>query len=198
MAGVQLVVCVVTVSGVIDWRNKMTYLGYKKELINCFRNLGAVKKGDFTLASGQKSDIYINAKKILMERTALMYICDMIEHITLLENLHPNCVGGPATGVVPLIGALVMTHHTIRCGFYTRSLIKDHETRQLVEGTILGRPLIVEDVITTGNSVSDTIQCCREIGIEPVGVICVVNRGQLLSTFLGIPYFPLLTLGDLI
>ena len=176
----------------------MTYLGYKEELINCFWNLGAVKKGDFTLASGQKSDIYIDAKKILMDRTALMYICDMIEHITLREELKVDCVGGPSVGVVPLIGALLMTHHTIRCGFYTRSLIKDHGTRQLVEGTILGRPLIVEDVITTGNSVSDTIQCCREIGIEPVGVICIVNRGQLMDKFCDIPYFPLLTLGDLI
>lgn len=141
----------------------------------------ALKKGDFTLASGQKSNYYINGKlstldargAYLVARTFLAMIADDV----------PDAVGGLTLGADPIIGsmlALAGMEDLDMKGFIVRKATKDHGTQSLVEGPADGveKVVIIEDVVTTGGSSMKAIAAIEELGCKVTRVLAVVDREQ--------------------
>lgn len=145
---------------------------------------GAIQRGEFTLASGKKSDLYVNMKKILM----VPRVIDLIGRIVYdwSKGLAIDAIGGMESAAIPIATSAVLAYHK-DCqfearphGFYVRKEAKKHGTGDLIEGRVWAddRVLIVEDVTTTGESAKKAIDACEARGALIVGVVTVVDRQE--------------------
>ena len=141
----------------------------------------SVRLGDFTLASGAKSDYYIDARATTMsaegQRLVGLVGCQLIRD----SGLEPTHVGGLTMGADPI--AYAIAHRSALDGrpvdgFSVRKEAKGHGTGQRVEGGVPpGAPcIVVEDTMTTGKSSLDAVEAVREHGARVIGVFTLVNR----------------------
>jgi orotate phosphoribosyltransferase len=141
----------------------------------------AIKFGDFTLASGQKSSYYINGKLATLDSEGLNLTAEIM--LDMLADTDFDAIGGPTLGADPMIGAVIALAHTRGrrlTGFIVRKESKGHGTKSLVEGPIAKgmKAVIVEDVATTGGSATKAIEAARAQGCEIVKVMVIVDRDQ--------------------
>lgn len=141
----------------------------------------AVKFGNFTLASGQKSTYYINGKLATLDSEGLNLMAEIM--LDMLEGIEIDAIGGPTLGADPMIGAVIaLAHNRGRklTGFIVRKESKDHGTKSLIEGPVAKgmKAVIIEDVATTGGSATKAIEAARTAGCEIVKVMVIVDRGQ--------------------
>lgn len=163
--------------------------------------------GDFTLASGQKSDYYIDCRTTTLHaeggRLAGLVFYDLIQRYV------PNAkaVGGLTMGADPLVSntasasAWALSEHdelaaiageldlddtdkepipTLIHGFLVRKAEKTHGTGRRIEGFLQpgAEVVIVDDVCTTGGSTITAIEATRDAGMIVAGVLCLVDREQ--------------------
>jgi orotate phosphoribosyltransferase len=143
----------------------------------------SLKRGEFVLASGMHSNYYIDARLTTMSGEGQL----MIGRVSLIE-LHahgwmPTHVGGLTLGADPV--AYAIAHTAAMSGrpidaFTVRKEAKGHGTGRLIEGADLqGRKVVVvEDVITTGDSARRAIKAVREAGATVLGILAVVDRSE--------------------
>jgi orotate phosphoribosyltransferase len=143
----------------------------------------SAKRGNFTLASGRQSSLYIDARLTTMSpegqrligRLGVCAIRDAAWDVT--------AVGGLTLGADPVAYAICHssadTDRPLRA-FTVRKEPKAHGTGKQVEGPLQrgDRVVIVEDVITTGGSAERASEAVKREGAIPVGVLCVVDREE--------------------
>jgi orotate phosphoribosyltransferase len=144
-------------------------------------NKKAVFKGEFVLASGQKSNYYIDGKFTSLTSDGLAYFAKVILEMIKDENV--THIGGPTLGADPIIGGTVAMSYLIDRpidGFIIRKDKRDHGRMKMIEGPLEkgANVIIVEDVTTTGGSVIKGIKMVEEMGCKIVKVICLVDRLQ--------------------
>lgn len=141
----------------------------------------AFKKGDFTLASGKKSNYYINGKMSTLDSRGAYLTARLF--LAMIADDVPDAVGGLTLGADPIVGAMLslagLEDLSLR-GFIVRKETKDHGTKSLVEGPLSNgdRVVIVEDVVTTGGSSLKAIAAVRDIGCTVSRVLAVVDREE--------------------
>jgi orotate phosphoribosyltransferase len=174
----------------------------RQRLIDLFRQ-HALKFGDFTLASGQKSTYYLDGRLITLHAEGLRQIAEGV--LDTLKGIDFAAVGGMSIGADPIVGG-VLTVAAERgrelLGFLVRKEAKGHGTKRAVEGPVVpgSRVVIVDDVITTGGSSLQAIDRAAEIGCQVVCAVGVCDRlqgGAEAFAARGIPFKSLLTIGDL-
>ncbi len=139
------------------------------------KDCGALRFGEFTLASGEKSDYYVDIKKASTRPDVLAVIAD--EMASVLETgERPDRVAGVVLGSIPLATAL-----SLRTGIpllMVRKEKKDHGTGSTVEGDLETgmKVLVVEDVITSAGSVIAAVRQLREQGAVVDTVLTVIDR----------------------
>jgi len=141
----------------------------------------AVKFGDFTLSSGQKSNYYINGKYLALDSEGLALMAQII--LDKIDGRRVEAVGGLTLGADPIIGAVIAFAHLRGIaldGFIVRKEPKGHGTRSLIEGPLKdgARVAIIEDVTTTGTSALKAVEAVRPLGCEVVKIISLVDRRQ--------------------
>lgn len=148
----------------------------REQLKKLLKETGAIKFGDFTLASGKKSDFYVDCRKTTLHNQGAKLIGKII--LEKINGIKIDAVGGMTMGADPIIGA-VITLSDIP-GFIVRKKAKEHGTQQKIEGIIDKgyNVLIVEDVATTGKSALQAIEAVEAIGAKVVKVISVVDREE--------------------
>jgi orotate phosphoribosyltransferase len=131
----------------------------------------------FTWASGWKSPIYCDNRKVL----SFPYVRDFIksELANLIFETFPDAavIAGVATAGVPH-GAMVADQ--LKLPFiYVRSKPKEHGMGNRIEGVLQpGQPVVVvEDLISTGKSSLEAVQAIREAGGEVIGMVSIFNYG---------------------
>jgi orotate phosphoribosyltransferase len=183
-----------------------TKIDNRTALLNLIATL-SFKLGDFTLASGQKSDYYIDCRTTTLHaeggRLSGLVLYDLIcEHIPQVE-----AVGGLTMGADPLVSntasasAWALADHneilalsdelelgdedpepvpTLIHGFLVRKAEKTHGTGRKIEGFLKpgAHVVIVDDVCTTGGSTITAIEAAREAGMVVAGVLCLADREQ--------------------
>ncbi|MFQ5512250.1 MAG: orotate phosphoribosyltransferase [Candidatus Krumholzibacteriia bacterium] len=153
---------------------------YRDELLELLA-VRSLKRGDFTLSSGQKSDYYINGKLTTLDARGA-YLAARI-FLAMLSDDVPDAVGGLTLGADPIVGSLLalagMEDLPLK-GFIVRKTAKEHGTQSLVEGPVDRgeRVVVVEDVVTTGGASLRAVEAVREIGCEISRVLAVVDREQ--------------------
>ncbi|MBU1023812.1 orotate phosphoribosyltransferase [bacterium] len=139
----------------------------------------ALLRGEFTLASGKKSNFYLDLRRLTLDSMGASLIGEMIyKH---LEDIDYDCIGGPAVGAVPIIGAVLNyagSNNIDLKGFFVRKEAKSHGTQKLVDGPVEpgNRVVLVEDTTTTAGSL---IKCCdaaRDFGLVIVKVLVIIDR----------------------
>lgn len=133
-----------------------------------------IKHGDFTLASGKKSSLYIDLKGVSGHPKLFKRIT--YEMIEILPS--SGQIVGMATAGISFAASIGL--HLDKSFGYARSELKSHGTGQVIEGNISkNEPIIlIEDVVSTGGSLIKTILILREQGYEVNRAISVVDRGM--------------------
>ncbi len=143
-------------------------------LAEALKECGAIKFGDFTLASGKKSRYYVDIKKASTNPRILKLIARRISEI--LKSIPADYIGCVALGGVPIaVAAALETELPL--------IIIRKETKEYgMKGQIIGEfnkgssVVMVEDVATTGGSVLNAIKTLRDEGLIVNYVIVVVDR----------------------
>ena len=178
-------------------------MGDKRERLREILLEKAIKFGDFTLASGQKSTYYINGKMATLDSEGLNLTAEIF--LDMIDGVDCDAVGGPTLGADPIIGAMVaLAHNRGRklSGLIVRKETKDHGTGRLIEGPIEEgmKVVVVEDVTTTGGSPGRAVDAFRAAGCDVVKVMTIVDRQQGAAEKLAkmnAPYEPIFSKKDL-
>ena len=158
--------------------------------------------GRFTLASGKESTYYVNSKKALFNGEAVWLLAEVLYDLT--KDLNVQAVGGPEVGAIPIAAAVALRYHTAGRaveGFFVRKQAKAHGSQERVEGVLRpgDRVLMVEDVVTTGESVLKAIEEVERAGGHVVAVTCIVDRlegaGERLGRYNFLPIFTIRDFG---
>jgi orotate phosphoribosyltransferase len=143
----------------------------------------SVKHGQFQLASGRVSDIYVDARLTTMSPEGLTTIGQLALKEIKLAGWLVDSVGGLTLGADPIAYAIAYASASssdpIRA-FTVRKEEKAHGMRNLIEGPFLpgDRVIIIEDVITTGNSAIRAIETVSSAGGSIQGVLAVLDREE--------------------
>jgi len=137
------------------------------------------RRGEFRLASGDKSNYYIDGKMAEVFSEGAYLIGEVIFEHT--KDLRIEAIGGLETGAIPLTTAAVVSYHLhgrSMEGFWVRDKIKEHGTQKEIEGNLKdgARVVIVEDVVTKGSSAVKAVEAVRRVGCEVVLVLAIVDR----------------------
>lgn len=148
--------------------------GIAMELLQILKK--AVKHGKFILASGKKSDFYINVKEVYCDPKASRLIGKKLA--LALKKSRAKRIAGLELGAVPL--ATIASVYSGKPFLMVRKKPKGHGTKKLIEGVFKKgeRCAIIEDVITTGESAIGTAKTLRKYGLIPTEVIAVVDREE--------------------
>lgn len=172
----------------------------RSRLLDLFKSR-ALSFGDFTLASGKKSSYYINSKKVLFHGEAVALLGELIYEAT--RDLDIQAIGGLEIGAIPMATAAVLHYQqagkTLE-GFFVRKQAKGHGSKERLEGRVNpdDRVVVVDDVLTTGESVIQAIAVVEACGGTVARVVCIVDRlqgaGERLANY---DFRPLFTIRDL-
>ena len=159
------------------------------EVLDVFRRSGALLEGHFILRSGLRSRQFFQCALALQDMPTVerlgAALADKVRHLRV------------ATVIAPAMGGLVIGQEVAR-QLRTRFIFAEKEEGRLVlrRGFKLAageKVLVVEDVVTKGGRVQETIAIAREAGAAVLGVAMVVDRSDG-SVNLGVPTFSLLRL----
>ena len=133
------------------------------------------------LSSGIESNYYFNIKKILLHPEYVSLVTNQIVKILIEENC--CCIGGLAFGAIPLISAIALRSWDLghlMYGFYIRPKAKNHGLENQIEGYLVKglKIYLIDDVITTGNSILNAIDILEKLGHKVSKVITVIDRSN--------------------
>lgn len=141
----------------------------------------SAKRGEFTLASGRSSTLYIDARLTTMSPEGLTIIGSVGLHALRDAQWDVEAVGGLTLGADPIAYAIAYTSagtdRPIRA-FTVRKEAKSHGMGRLIEGPFQSgdRVAVIEDVITTGASAIRAVQAVKAAGGKVIGVLALVDR----------------------
>ena len=143
----------------------------------------SARHGQFTLASGIQSSLYIDARVTTMSPEGLAIIGPLGLEALRQSHWKPDSVGGLTLGADPMSYAIAYASASTKSplrAFTVRKQIKTHGTGKLIEGPFdpADRVAIVEDVITTGSSALQAIHTILAAGATVTGVIALVDREE--------------------
>lgn len=143
----------------------------------------SVIRGDFTLASGRRSNFYIDARRTTMSGEGLAVIGALGLTRMTAQGWAPELVGGLTLGADPVayaIAAAARVAGRSLDAFTVRKQAKAHGTGKRIEGCFRAGAdvVVVEDVITTGQSAADAIAAVTAEGGRVLGVLAVVDREE--------------------
>jgi orotate phosphoribosyltransferase len=143
----------------------------------------SVRRGDFVLSSGRRSSFYIDARLTTMSGAGLAVVGGLGLDRLAARGWTPRAVGGLTLGADPIAYALALTARRrgqLLDAFSVRKQPKDHGTGQRIEGCFSSgyAVVIVEDVLTTGQSAREAITAVQQGGGHVLGVMTVLDREE--------------------
>lgn len=152
----------------------------RQELLDLFCRQ-AYREGNFILSSGQESSYYINGKHVTLHPQGALAIGQI-----LLPLLPPGtqAVAGLTLGADPIVTAVSVVSAYQKCpiaALIVRKEAKNHGTQASIEGPLLpegASVVVLEDVVTTGQSALTAVERLRSEGFGVDQVIALVDRQQ--------------------
>jgi orotate phosphoribosyltransferase len=157
-------------------------LAYQSEFIDLCVRLGVLRFGSFTLKSGRQSPYFFNAG--LFNTGAAIGAVGRAYAATLAaSDLEFDMLFGPAYKGIPLVtvtaAALAEIGGRNLPFAFNRKEAKDHgEGGSIVGSSLSGGVLIVDDVITAGTAIRESIDIIRNAGAKPAGVLLALDRQE--------------------
>lgn len=143
-------------------------------VLNLFKESNALLKGHFKLTSGKHSEWYFEKIKLIEKPVVLEKIIDLLIKDIKKDQLDFDYVVSPAYGGIA-IGFLV----ALKLGksfAFTRRTDEKMTIRSGFSGLEKSNAIIVEDILTTGGSVQEVLECLKQKEVEVKGIYCLVDR----------------------
>jgi orotate phosphoribosyltransferase len=143
----------------------------------------SVQRGSFVLASGRRSTFYIDCRPATMSAEGMVLIGRMAWNAIRQAGWRPAAVGGLTMGADPvsyaIAGASFGSDAAVDA-FSVRKEAKDHGAGRLIEGNFKAGDgvVIVEDVITSGDSARRAAEAVEAAGGKVLGIVAVVDREE--------------------
>jgi orotate phosphoribosyltransferase len=184
---------------------------YQLTFIDLALRRDALRFGRFTLKSGRESPYFFNAG-LFSDGESLLVLGRCYAAAIIASGLRFDMLFGPAYKGIPLATATAVAlcaghGRSVACAF-NRKEAKDHgEGGRIVGAPLAGSVLIVDDVITAGTAVRESLELIRGAGAQPAGVALALDRqergrGELTAVQeveqLGVQCVSIVTLADLI
>ncbi|GAA0591185.1 orotate phosphoribosyltransferase [Paenochrobactrum glaciei] len=144
------------------------------DVLAVFREAGGILEGHFILTSGLRSPVFLQKARVFMHADKTEKLCKALAEKIKAADLGPiDYVVGPA------IGGLIPSYETSRhLGVPSVWVERENGVFRLRRFDVPkgSRVVIVEDIVTTGLSIRETITCMEDLGIEVVAAACIVDR----------------------
>ena len=161
-------------------------------ILDILRVSGALKEGHFVLSSGRHSDQYIEKFDLLRQPRATSEVCRLIAE--RFRDQEIDVVVGPTTGGVIL--AFEVGRQLGVAAAYAERSPNGNTGREFRRGTTFqsgDRALVVDDILTTGGSLRETLDALADHPVQVAGVAVLVDRSGG-EADLGVPYVALATM----
>ncbi|MBI1392681.1 MAG: orotate phosphoribosyltransferase [Alphaproteobacteria bacterium] len=159
-----------------------------EEVLNEFEAAGALLKGHFILSSGLHSDTYLNKSIVATDAARTERLC------RALAAKAREAVGAPDCVVAPAMGAIVYGYETSRHlnvpFYFVERVDGEFQLRRGFRLPTRARVLIVEDIVSTGLSARECVNCVTSLGAEVLAVACLIDRSNGAAD-VGAPLLPL-------
>jgi orotate phosphoribosyltransferase len=162
------------------------------EVLDEFRQAGALLEGHFILTSGRRSGHYMQCARVLVDPARAERLCGSLAARirAVLPDLELDAVVAPAMGGI-LVGYELARQLGTR-SFFTERVEGRFALRRGFDLAPGARVLIAEDVVTTGLSLRECADCVAALGAVPVLAACLVDRSNGTAE-LGMPLVALAT-----
>jgi orotate phosphoribosyltransferase len=185
-------------------------MDFRQEFIEFALAQNVLRFGEFKTKAGRLSPYFFNAG-LFNDGAALDRLSQFYAKAILNSGIAIDTLFGPAYKGIPLVAvsalALARAGHNLPFAF-NRKEIKDHgEGGSIIGAALSGRVLIIDDVISAGTSVRESVELIRAAGATPCGVVIALDRmergsGELsavqeVQRDYGIPVVAVATLDDL-
>ncbi len=152
----------------------------RQQLLDLFCNK-AYQEGDFVLSSGQRASYYINGKQVTLDPQGGLAIARLLLPMLPMDT---DAVAGLTLGADPIVAAVsvvsALENRPIPA-LIIRKEAKGHGTKAYIEGPNLpegAKVVVLEDVVTTGQSAMKAVERLRGAGYSVERVISLVDREQ--------------------
>jgi len=158
-------------------------MSHRERLASLLRGKSLVR-GEFTLASGKKSDYYLDCRLTTLDPEGALHTGYCVLELLDEMGIKPDAIGGLSMGADPLVtatGVVSAIEKRPLPGFLVRKTAKEHGRQKQIEGmeNLRGkRVMIVDYVCTTGGSTQEAIDAAEREGCEVIGVISLVDREE--------------------
>ncbi len=185
-----------------SWALAANLITLRSQLLDLFCK-EAYKEGDFVLSSGQHSSYYINSKPVTLHPQGALAIARLL--LPLLPK-DTQAVAGLTLGADPIVSAVSVVSAYEGCpvkALIVRKEAKGHGTRAYIEGPCLpedSKVVVLEDVVTTGESALKAVNRLRESGCKVDRIITLVDRhqgGSELYESLGLEFQSIFSISDI-
>lgn len=156
-------------------------LDYQKQFIQYALDCGVLRFGEFQLKSGRTSPYFFNTG--LFDTGAKL---DKLGHFyaqaLIAAGLEVDVLYGPAYKGIPLVSATSIAYSQLQRDIpfaFNRKEAKDHGEGGVIVGSALqGKVLILDDVITAGTSVRESVEIISQAGAQVAGVLIALDRQE--------------------
>jgi orotate phosphoribosyltransferase len=158
-------------------------LSLRQQFIEFALHSGVLRFGEFTTKAGRKSPYFFNAglfnRGVLLGRLGRFYAQTLLE-ARAAGRVQFDTLFGPAYKGITLAAATAIALAELGADVpfaFNRKEAKDHgEGGKLVGAPLAGRVVVVDDVITAGTSVRESVDLIRQAGATPAGVLIAIDR----------------------
>jgi orotate phosphoribosyltransferase len=145
------------------------------DVLAIFRDCGALLEGHFILSSGLRSPVFLQKARVFMHPDKAEKLCR-----ALAEKLKAEGYGGVSQIVSPAVGGIIPGYETARHmgvpAIYTERVDGAFQLRRGFEIASGEKVLVVEDIVTTGLSIRECIDCLKRLGADVVAAACLIDR----------------------
>lgn len=146
-----------------------------EEVLQLFRDSGALLEGHFILSSGLRSPVFLQKARVFMHPQKAEKLCR-----ALAERIRAEGYGDVSQIVSPAVGGIIPGYETARHlgvpAIYTERVDGAFQLRRGFEIAPGERVIVVEDIVSTGLSIRECIAAIRAIGADVVAAACLIDR----------------------
>lgn len=146
-----------------------------EEVLDVFRECGALLQGHFILSSGLRSPVFLQKARVFMHPDKAERLCR-----ALAAKIRSEGYGEVSQIVSPAVGGIIPGYETARHlgvpAIYTERVNGIFELRRGFEVAKGEKVLVVEDIVSTGLSIRECIEALRRIGADVVAAACLIDR----------------------
>lgn len=176
----------------------------KTRLKEILLELSVITDREFTLASGKKSNFYVDARITTLHPEGAFLIGKLF--LAMLDGMDVNSIGGYSIGADPIVSSISVRSFIEKTpipAFIIRKVEKTHGTGKIIEGNFKkgDKVVIFDDVVTSGGSILKGAAEVEKAGGSILAVMAVIDReegGKETIETAGYPFSSIFTKSDLL